>query len=182
MANIILKLVPNKWDPKYFFAFIKASEKNPKNRHFLAYNSFKHPVLAGEFWECFIVSKRELKERVLVKVVPFKRIDLQKLAEEKRRVGRFNKELEFMEKLVGADFDKIIYKRDNIPFLQAKRDAQDELARKYPSLVFTRDLEGLLARPSEKLFARPPRPGGFRGGFRPPQRPFERSSPPRSFR
>ena len=172
MANIILKLIPNKWDAKYHFSFIKANAKNPKDRHYLAYNTFKHDIRAGDFWECFIHGRRETAKRVLFKVVPFRKIDPTRVKEEIRRVLRFNKELDVMEKLVGVDFEKIIFKRDNLPFLQARRDAREELARKYPQLVFVRENEGLLARPSERLFQRQDRRP--RGG-RPFQRPSFRS-------
>jgi len=155
MANIILKLIPNKWDTKYFFSFIKKNDRNPKDRHFLAYNTFKYDVKAGEFWECFMCSQRELKEHLLVKVVPFKRIDERKLMYERKRVSQFNRELSVMERLVGTDFEKIIYKKDNRPFLLCRQDNREELARKYPNLIFMQEAEGLLARISERAFQRP---------------------------
>ena len=150
MANVILKLVPNKWDNKYLFSFIKKNKNCPKDQHFLAHNSFKCEIKPGEFWECFIWHKREIKDRILYKVVPYKKIHEKHLKKEEDRVGRFNRELAFLERFIGKDFEKIVFRTNNIPFLLAKSRNEKELSRKYPDYAFLKDKEGILARPCSK--------------------------------
>jgi hypothetical protein len=154
MANIILKLIPNKWDAKHFFSFIRKSEYCPKDQHFLAHNNYKKEIKAGEYWECFIWVKREMEDKILFKVVPFLRIDEKKLKSERRRVEEFNQELGGLEKLVGEDFEKIIFRANNIPFLLSKK-SKEELGAKYRDLSFLVEEEGVLARPVSKRASRP---------------------------
>jgi hypothetical protein len=154
MANIIIKLIPNKWDKKYFFSFIKKGKKRPKDQHFLAFNSFKHAINAGEYWECFIWQKQERKDKVLLKVVPYRKIEEKNLAEERKRIGRFNRELSVIEKYVGGDFEKVVFRRNNMPFLLASKSVPERvLSQKYPNFAFLRDGGDFLARPGR------PRPG-----------------------
>ena len=149
MANIILKLIPNKWDPKHFFSFIKKNDKTPKDQHFLAHNNFKKEIKPGEFWECFIWVKRELEDKILYKVVPFLKIDERNLKGERRRVEDFNRELSSLEKFVGPDFEKIVFKANNIPFLLSKK-SKEELSAKYHGFSFLIENDTLLARPPIK--------------------------------
>ena len=167
MANIILKLIPNKWDAKHFFSFIKKGERCPKDQHFLAHNNLKKEIIAGEFWECFIWAKRELEDKILYKVVPSAKIDPKKLKTERRRVEDFNRELAAMEKLVGPDFEKVVFRANNTPFLLSKK-TKEELAQKYKDFSYLVDGEGVLARPPIRRPAYPPRPSSFAR----PSRPF----------
>ena len=165
MANIILKLIPNKWDSKHFFSFIKKGERCPKDQHFLAHNNLKKDIKAGEFWECFIWAKREMDDKILYKVVPSAKIDAKKLRNERRRVEDFNYELNTLEKMVGPDFEKVIFRANNMPFLLSKR-TKDELAAKYPGCSVLVEPEGVLCRPPMKQAVRPAR------AFGPEKRPF----------
>jgi hypothetical protein len=170
MANIIIKLVPNKWDSKYFFSFIKKSDKCPKDQHFLAFNSLNREIQAGDYWECFIWDKRETKNRILFKVVPYKQIDKERIKEEKQRVHRFNKMMTVLERFVGEDFKKIVFRSKNEPFLLANTKDEQDLARKYPKFAFLKDKEGILARP---VFRDKPvkQYGGYK--FKGPRKPIE---------
>jgi hypothetical protein len=160
MANIILKLIPNKWDARHFFSFLKKGERCPKDQHFLAHNNYKKEIKPGEFWECFIWTRRELEDKILFKVVPFCRVDVKKLKSERRRVEEFNRELAALEKLVGPDFEKVVFKANNIPFLLSKK-TKEELSSKYRDFSFLVDPEGVLARPPVTRPQRPER--GFSG-------------------
>ncbi len=157
MANIILKLIPNKWDEKHFFSFIKKSDRCPKDQHFLAHNNAKREIVAGDFWECFIWSRRELNDKILYKVVPHRKVDPEKMREERARVAEFNAILSAMEKFVGDDFEKIVYLPDNRPFLLAKTKNRTALAAKYPSFIFMEEPDRLLAQPPK-----PQKPKGFK--------------------
>lgn len=169
MANIILKLIPNKWDEKHFFSFIKKGQRCPKDQHFLAHNNLKKEIVAGEHWECFIWSKRELEDKILFKVVPYQKVDSTKLREERQRVFRFNRELYHVEKFKNEDFDKIVFKTNNLPFLKSAGKTRDELALKYPDFTFMDDPEGVLARPpAPKPFFKKP----FKKKYNGPRQPF----------
>lgn len=183
MANIILKLIPNKWDEKHFFSFIKKGLRCPKDQHFLAHNNFKKEIVAGEHWECFIWSKRELEDKILFKVVPYQKIDSAKLKEERQRVFRFNRELSHVEKFISDDFEKIVFKTNNMPFLKSKGKTKEELAQKYPDFTFLDDPEGVLARPpAPKPFFKKP----FKKKFNGPRPPFvprgQAGAPPPGYR
>jgi hypothetical protein len=164
MANIILKLIPNKWDEKHFFSFIKKSDKIPKDQHFLAHNNRKKEIQAGDFWECFIWSKRELEDKILYKVIPYAKVSVENLKEERKRVSDFNRVLANMEKFIGEDFEKVIYLPDNKPFLQAKIRDKSALSLKYPDFLFLEEGNLLLASPPApkppKRFGSAPRQGG----------------------
>ncbi|MBL8025876.1 MAG: hypothetical protein JNL74_05675 [Fibrobacteres bacterium] len=173
MANIILKLIPNKWDEKHFFSFIKKSDRCPKDQHFLAHNNKKLEIAAGDFWECFIWSKRELEDKFLYKVIPYTKINPEKLREERKRVNDFNRMLSHIEKFVGEDFEKVVFLPENRPFLQAKVKDKSALAAKYPDFYFLEEPERLLARPPAP---KPPKRSGGSGGFRSGGKPFVKKS------
>src|SRR3989339_1566513 len=154
MANIILKLTPNKGDPRHYFSFIKANKFCPKDQHFLAHNNYKKDIKPGEFWECFVWSRREIKDKILFKVIPYAKIDEKLLKNEKRRVERFNKELAFCERFIGKGFDKIVFRAGNTPFLQS-RLKKDELVKLYPNFSFLEEPDGVLARPPAPSFKKP---------------------------
>jgi len=165
MANIILKLIPNKWDEKHFFSFIKKSDRCPKDQHFLAHNNRKLEIAAGEFWECFIWSKRELEDKFLYKVIPYNKIDPERIREERKRVNDFNRMLSHMERFIGPDFEKVVFLPENRPFLLAKEKNKVLFSGKYPDFSFLEETERLLARPPAP---RPPkRFGTGRGGSKP---------------
>lgn len=162
MANIILKLIPNKWDAKHFFSFIKKNDRCPKDQHFLAHNNFNKEIKAGEFWECFIWAKREMEDKILHKVVPFAKIDEHKLKSERMRVREFNFELAQMEKLIGEDFQKVVFKANNIPFLVSNK-SKEELSKKFPDFSFLVDAEGVLGRPPIQRKPKRPERRFFKG-------------------
>ncbi|MFH0921645.1 MAG: hypothetical protein V1913_14940 [Fibrobacterota bacterium] len=148
MANIILKLIPNKWDTRHYFSFIKVNKFCPKDQHFLAHNNYNKDIKPGEFWECFIWSRREIKDKILFKVIPFTKVDEKYLKNEKRRVEHFNKELAFLEKFIGKGFEKVVFRQGNVPYLLANKP-KEELVKLYPAFSFLQEPEALLAKPPD---------------------------------
>jgi hypothetical protein len=174
MANIILKLIPNKWDEKHFFSFIKKSERCPKDQHFLAHNNKKLEIGAGEFWECFIWSKRELEDKFLYKVIPYNKIDPERIKEERKRINDFNRMLSHMERFIGPDFEKIVFLPENRPFLLAKEKNKVLLSGKFPDFYFLEENERLLARPPAP---KPPKRFVAKSGNKPTYKKYVADAP-----
>ncbi len=152
MANIILKLFPNKWDEKNFFSLIPGI-KGSKDQHFLAHNNNKKEIQAQEHWECFIWDKKEKSDKILYKVIPFRKVDESKLKEEQDKVRAFNRELEYLESIRGKDFPEIKFTNGNTPFLIASI-TEEEITLRYPGFMIMREDEKILARPSKEMFKR----------------------------
>ncbi len=139
MVNLILSFIENK--------------KNKDNKPIAFYekkvcfvtNDSKILPKAGETWECFLWVEKDKFNLVR----PFRKIEPDKIEEEKSKVASFNEELQRLEAIAKKepDFEKVVFdKETNKPYLFSTVPLP-KLKERYDDYIIIKKEDGKWLRP-----------------------------------